>query len=100
MRAGARKALVVGGTGMLRGVSLALARGRVTAVMARERRALDQLSEDAGKCILKGIPCDYRETDALRAAIEAEAATRTVASRSSGWSRWPSDTRSAPSNSS
>lgn len=56
-----RTALVVGGTGMLRGVTLELvARGVQTTVLARRA---DRVPDGA-----KGIACDYRDT---RAFVEA-----------------------------
>jgi hypothetical protein len=67
-------ALVVGGTGMLRGVSLALAaRGHTVSVVARTSRRLRALAESAGELSgrLHPLALDYHEDARLRAALAA-----------------------------
>jgi hypothetical protein len=71
MRSGAH-ALVVGGTGMLRGVSLDLAaRGMEVSVIARNEERLRRLAAEGE--VLAGaihpIPLDYRDTDLLTRAL-------------------------------
>jgi hypothetical protein len=69
-----RHALVVGGTGMLRPVSLELARrGYTTSVIARSRGPLDELAADSGGRI-RPIALDYRHTDELVRALDQAAA--------------------------
>lgn len=68
----ARHALVVGGTGMLREVSLTLAeRGHPVSVVARNRRRLRSLADEAERRggAVYCIPVDYRDGDALTAAL-------------------------------
>jgi hypothetical protein len=65
-----RHALVVGGTGMLRDVSLELARrGTTTSVIARSRAALQELVQESGG-LVNPISVDYGETDRLIREIE------------------------------
>jgi NAD(P)-dependent dehydrogenase (short-subunit alcohol dehydrogenase family) len=73
MRSGAH-ALVVGGTGMLRGVSLDLAaRGMELSVIARNEERLRRLAAEGE--VLAGaihpVPLDYRDTDRLTRALAA-----------------------------
>jgi hypothetical protein len=73
MRSGAH-ALVVGGTGMLRGVSLHLAaRGMDVSVIARNEERLRRLAAEGE--VLAGaihpVPLDYRDTDRLTRAPAA-----------------------------
>ncbi len=66
----ARHALVVGGTGMLRGVCLHLAsRGAAVSVIARDRQRLDRIGEETGGAA-RGIALDYRGSAGLRLGIE------------------------------
>ncbi len=67
----ARHALVVGGTGMLQGVTLHLTETfeRVT-VIARSERRLRAL-EDVAPGVIHGCALDYTDTDALRNAVDA-----------------------------
>jgi hypothetical protein len=61
-------ALVVGGTGMLCGVSLALARrARIVSVIARHPHRLKDLQEEAGAFggLIHPVAVDYRETRRL-----------------------------------
>ncbi len=65
-------ALVVGGTGMLRGVSLELCRrGHTVSVLARTLRSLRELQEEASAVggDLHPLPLDYRDTAALSEAL-------------------------------
>ena len=65
-------ALVVGGTGMLRGASLGLAaRGYTVSVVARRQSRLDALVQEAAglKGTIHPIALDYRDTGALKAAL-------------------------------
>lgn len=66
-------ALVVGGTGMLRGVSLHLAQGgRTVSVVARSRerlRSLAQAPESQGR--INPLPLDYRDDAALEAGVRS-----------------------------
>jgi NAD(P)-dependent dehydrogenase (short-subunit alcohol dehydrogenase family) len=67
-------ALVVGGTGMLWGASLALAeRGYAVSVVARRRQRLEALAQTAAGLpgSIHPIPVDYQDTQALIAALEA-----------------------------
>jgi hypothetical protein len=59
------RTLVVGGTGMLRGVVIALAREGPVAVVARSTGGI----EGPG---IRGIPVDYRNAAAFEAALAAE----------------------------
>ncbi|PZN13228.1 MAG: short-chain dehydrogenase [Bacillota bacterium] len=71
-------ALVVGGTGMLRGASLGLAaRGYIVSVVARGRSRLDALVRDAaGRAgSIHPVAVDYRDTGALANAL-ADARSR------------------------
>lgn len=64
--------LVVGGTGMLRGVSLELCRrGHAVSVLARTLRRLRELQEEASAFggDLHPLPLDYRDSAALREAL-------------------------------
>ncbi len=74
-RAGIRPhALVVGGTGMLWGASLALAqRGYTVSVVARRQRRLEALVQAAVGLpgSIHPIPVDYQDTEALIAALAA-----------------------------
>jgi hypothetical protein len=74
-RSGApRHVLVVGGTGMLRPVSLELARrGYTTSVIARGRGPLDDMARESGGRI-EPIALDYRDTDELVRALERSVA--------------------------
>lgn len=70
--AGRGHALVVGGTGMLRGVSLGLAeRGYGVSVVARRRFRLEDLAKAAAALPgrIHPLPLDYRDTEALVAAL-------------------------------
>lgn len=65
-------ALVVGGTGMLRGLTLALAgRGLVVSVIARNRDRLHALAAAADSLTgaINPIPLDYRDGEELRSAL-------------------------------
>lgn len=63
-------ALVIGGTGMLRGVCMYLAsRGGVVSVLARDRRRLDTLAHETRGAV-RAIAADYRDSAALRLRIE------------------------------
>jgi glycine/D-amino acid oxidase-like deaminating enzyme len=65
------RALVVGGSGMLAGVSLALARrGHDVVVIARNRERLEQLAAQT-QGNLHPLALDYRDTVALQTALEA-----------------------------
>jgi len=67
-------ALVVGGTGMLRGVCLQLARnGWTVSVIARDERRLQALTDESGGGITP-MPLDYRDPATLSAAICARIA--------------------------
>lgn len=69
-RGAPRHALVVGGTGMLRQVSLELARrGFTTSVIARSREPLDDMARESGGRI-DPIALDYRHTDGLVRALD------------------------------
>jgi hypothetical protein len=73
MRSGAH-ALVVGGTGMLRSVSLDLAaRGMEVSVVARSADRLRRLAADAEGTAgaIHPVALDYRDTDRLLAALAA-----------------------------
>lgn len=61
-------ALVVGGTGMLRGAALHLARTSVVSVIARDTGNLESLVRDSGGWV-RAISVDYRDTGALVAAL-------------------------------
>lgn len=68
-------ALVVGGTGMLQGVSLHLTKAfEAVSVLARDERRLRAL-EEAGCGAIHGYGVDYRDDDALRNAIGEACAT-------------------------
>jgi saccharopine dehydrogenase-like NADP-dependent oxidoreductase len=70
MRTARRHALVVGGTGMLRRVSLELARrGYTTSVIARSRGPLAELAAESGGRV-QPIALDYRHTDELVRALD------------------------------
>lgn len=61
-------ALVVGGTGMLRGAVLGLvARGFAVSVVARNARRLARLRDDASKAggVVRPVCVDYRDADAF-----------------------------------
>jgi hypothetical protein len=64
-------AVVVGGTGMLSGVSLALAPGGTATVVARGARGLARLSDERRRAggTLHPVALDYRDGDALVAAL-------------------------------
>jgi hypothetical protein len=66
--------LIIGGTGMLRGVSLYLAeRDDVVSVVARSREGLRRLAEEAhktGSCI-NAIDIDYGDSIALQTSLNA-----------------------------
>lgn len=65
-------ALVVGGTGMLRGVSIHLAeRGHTVTVVARRRTRLRAVARAASGALgsIVPMPLDYRDSTALRAAL-------------------------------
>lgn len=67
-------ALVIGGTGMLRGTSLELAaRGYIVSVVARSQDRLARLQQETAKSPgdIHPIALDYRDSDALRAALQA-----------------------------
>ncbi len=64
-----RHSLVIGGTGMLRGVVLHLARGgHVVSVVARDRGKLDALVQEADSLMgrVNPIACDYAKDAVLR----------------------------------
>lgn len=66
--------LVVGGTGMLRGLCIQLASsGWQLSVIARNQRRLDRLASDAERFrgIIRGFSLDYRDSPALKAAIRS-----------------------------
>jgi hypothetical protein len=69
-------ALVIGGTGMLRGVVLALAREGTVSVVARTRPDIEVLARDAHAVF--PVSVDYRRTGDLEAAL-AERAPFTTA---------------------
>jgi hypothetical protein len=65
---GPRHALVVGGTGMLRGATLGLvARGWAVSVVARNARRLGRLRDDAAAAggVVRPVCVDYRDAPAL-----------------------------------
>lgn len=64
-------ALVVGGTGMLRGVVLALAREGPVSVVARTRSDLEVLARDTA--VVTPVSVDYRRTRDLEAALAERA---------------------------
>lgn len=65
-----RHALVVGGTGMLRGVVLHLAAaGWVVSVIARDASALAELAEAAAPGRVEPLPLDYSDDTALGAGV-------------------------------
>jgi hypothetical protein len=73
MRSGAH-ALVVGGTGMLRGVSLDLAaRGMEVSVIARNEERLRRLATESEMLAgaIHPVPLDYRDTDRLTRTLAA-----------------------------
>lgn len=70
----ASHALVVGGTGMLRDVSLELVRrGFEVSVVERRTERLARLRQEAGPR-LHPVPVDYRDTGALSEALERQVA--------------------------
>jgi len=77
-------AVVVGGTGMLRGATLALARRHdAVSVVARSRSRLDRLVREAPN--VRPVRVDYRETAALRSALAEAAAARGPVSLAVCW---------------
>lgn len=75
-------ALVVGGTGMLRGLTLSLVReGYTVSVVARNRERLRVLAAEAAKAAkaakaatpgsVNPLPVDYRDGDALQGALQS-----------------------------
>ena len=71
--------LVVGGTGMLAGVCLALAeRGAEVSVIARDRQRLEALAERAAEAAgaIHPVPVDYTDEEALAVALGQARAER------------------------
>lgn len=68
-------ALVIGGTGMLRGVCLHLARaGAIVSVVARRHARLARLATDAPAGRINPVPADYGDAEELAARIRSAAA--------------------------
>jgi len=67
-------ALVVGGTGMLRGVSLSLAGRNAVSVVARGRKGLERLRK--GSRNVHPLSVDYTDGAALEAALDEAVAAR------------------------
>ncbi len=76
-------ALVIGGTGMLRGVVIALAREGPVSVVARTRHDIEVLARDAETVV--PVSVDYRRTRDLEAALAAAAAARGPFSTAVAW---------------
>jgi GrpB-like predicted nucleotidyltransferase (UPF0157 family) len=69
-------AVVVGGTGMLRGAVLGLCRrGYAVSVVARKARDLDRLVRDAAAAdgVVRGVCVDYRDREAFAFGLDAAA---------------------------
>ncbi len=70
-------ALVIGGTGMLRGVCLTLARrGWTVSVVARRHAGLSALAAEAEDGRINPLPVDYRDGPELAARIRAAVAAQ------------------------
>ncbi|MEL6406532.1 MAG: short-chain dehydrogenase [Chloroflexota bacterium] len=80
--------LVVGGTGMLRAVSLALAKSsQYVSVIARDATRLQTLRRQADQSAgdIYALPVDYRDSDALRHALKTATVRRGKFSRAVVW---------------
>jgi len=78
-------ALVIGGTGMLRGVVLALAREGPVSVVARTRPDIEVLGRDAP--VVFPVPVDYRRTRDLESALAEATAARGPFTTAVAWIR-------------
>lgn len=76
-------ALVVGGTGMLRGVVLALAREGPVSVVARTRRDLEALAREAPSVV--PVPVDYGSRTDLEEVLAGATAARGPFSLAVAW---------------